>query len=232
LILDFRASSRAGVDRPNPHVMAGLPLELPFAAGQRVLDLGCGAGLYSLLAAKAGATVLATDVVDAALEATRVHAESNDVADLIETRRSDLFSGLQPGETFDVIVANMPQTPCPDELARTPKFTGTKWGGPDGRRLLDRVWRDGRPLLRPGGGIFTLQIGWLDWRAIDRLVDDLGYAGETLGSGLRPFTWAEYDGYAPGLAADYERRIAAGVAEAPVRAPLAFPFRWHWAAVR
>jgi len=39
--------------------------------GRRVLELGCGLGLVSLACARAGASVLATDVEELALEATR-----------------------------------------------------------------------------------------------------------------------------------------------------------------
>src|SRR3954466_10639043 len=59
-----------GVGRPVPYwatpwpsgaVLAGALAEDPPAAGARVLELGCGLGLPSIVAARAGAQVLATD---------------------------------------------------------------------------------------------------------------------------------------------------------------------------
>jgi predicted nicotinamide N-methyase len=46
---------------PSGAVLAGALAEDPPAAGTRVLELGCGLGLSSIVAARAGATVLATD---------------------------------------------------------------------------------------------------------------------------------------------------------------------------
>jgi predicted nicotinamide N-methyase len=46
---------------PSGAVLAGALAEDPPAAGTRVLELGCGLGLPSIVAARAGATVLATD---------------------------------------------------------------------------------------------------------------------------------------------------------------------------
>lgn len=48
--------------------------------GARVLELGCGLGLPSLAAARAGARVLATDLSPAAVALTRVNAERNGLA--------------------------------------------------------------------------------------------------------------------------------------------------------
>jgi predicted nicotinamide N-methyase len=46
---------------PSGAVLAGALAEDPPAAGTRVLELGCGLGLSSIVAARAGASVLATD---------------------------------------------------------------------------------------------------------------------------------------------------------------------------
>lgn len=53
--------------------------------GRRVLELGCGLGLPSLVAAARGARVLATDWAEEALELLRVNAERNGIA--LETAR-------------------------------------------------------------------------------------------------------------------------------------------------
>src|SRR5256884_6400701 len=53
---------------------------LPVRAGERVLEIGSGLGLASVLAARAGAHVVATDIVPEAVEAIRGHATLNGVS--------------------------------------------------------------------------------------------------------------------------------------------------------
>jgi predicted nicotinamide N-methyase len=70
--------------------------------GLDVLELGCGLGLPSLVAARGGARVLATDWADDALRLLRANAARNGVA--LETRRLDW---REPGAlgTFDLVLA-------------------------------------------------------------------------------------------------------------------------------
>jgi predicted nicotinamide N-methyase len=67
-----------------------------------VLELGCGLGLPSLVAARGGARVLATDWADDALVLLGVNAMRNGLA--VETRR---FDWREPGElgTFELVLA-------------------------------------------------------------------------------------------------------------------------------
>jgi predicted nicotinamide N-methyase len=70
--------------------------------GLAVLELGCGLGLPSLVAARGGARVLATDWADDALALLRANATRNGVR--LETRR---FDWREQGElgTFDLVLA-------------------------------------------------------------------------------------------------------------------------------
>lgn len=80
-------------------VLAGLSL-----AGRRVLEIGCGTGLVSLVAARAGAHVLATDVDEGALEAVRRGAAAlAGLAGSLETAPFDV-RGPAPLPASDVVV--------------------------------------------------------------------------------------------------------------------------------
>jgi 2-polyprenyl-3-methyl-5-hydroxy-6-metoxy-1,4-benzoquinol methylase len=69
--------------------------------GKRVLDVGCGTGLFAYEAAKRGASVLAVDYSIAGInEAKRTHVHPN-----LEFRCEDIFSGNARREKFDVIVS-------------------------------------------------------------------------------------------------------------------------------
>ena len=74
--------------------------------GSRVLDMGCGCGVNAILAAREGARVLAVDVHEGAVIATRANAAANGVAGRVEARVSDVFSSVE-GE-FDLVVFDPP----------------------------------------------------------------------------------------------------------------------------
>ena len=74
--------------------------------GSRVLDMGCGCGVNAILAAREGARVLAVDVHEGAVLATRANAAANGVAGRVEARVSDVFSSVD-GE-FDLVVFDPP----------------------------------------------------------------------------------------------------------------------------
>ena len=70
-----------------------------------VLDVGCGTGVLSIVAALSGATsVRAIDIAAEAVAATAANAALNDVADRIEV---DDVLVHQIGGTYDVVVANI-----------------------------------------------------------------------------------------------------------------------------
>jgi predicted nicotinamide N-methyase len=70
--------------------------------GLAVLELGCGLGLPSLVAARGGARVVATDWAEDALALLRANAARNGVA--LETRRVDWRERGELG-TFDLVLA-------------------------------------------------------------------------------------------------------------------------------
>lgn len=71
----------------------------------RTLEMGCGAGLCSIVAALGGASVVATDGVADATELVVQSAAVNAVADRIETRQLDWFKlDLVPREAFDFVI--------------------------------------------------------------------------------------------------------------------------------
>jgi predicted nicotinamide N-methyase len=80
--------------------LAGAPL-----AGMRVVELGCGLGVPSLVAARAGAAVLATDGCADALELVERNARDNDLG--VATARVDWSAAeeLVARGPFDLVLA-------------------------------------------------------------------------------------------------------------------------------
>jgi predicted nicotinamide N-methyase len=73
--------------------------------GQRVVELGCGLGVPSLVAARAGATVLATDAALEALELVELAARENGLS--VATAQVDWAAPgeLLAREPFDLVLA-------------------------------------------------------------------------------------------------------------------------------
>lgn len=90
--------------------------------GKKFLELGCGCGIISILAAKKGAAVTATDINEVALSALEKNAADNQVQ--MEIRHSDLFGNLL-GQPFDCIIINPPYYPkSPTSIAENAWFCG------------------------------------------------------------------------------------------------------------
>ncbi len=141
----------------------------PFAEGTRglrVLDVGTGNGHLALIAARSGATVVATDRNRAALEALSQVARQERLP--IEPVRTDLARGLG---RFDRILCNPPYLPTPlgasdpdpmDRLALD--------GGPDGCRVTERLFVDLADHLAPGAYAFVLASSLQDPHAFEKIL--------------------------------------------------------------
>ncbi|MGD0064048.1 MAG: methyltransferase [Streptosporangiaceae bacterium] len=80
---------------------------LPYPVGGSFLEVGSGAGVTAVTAARSGcASVTALDIGAAAVENTRRNAVRHGVADRVRVLRSDLFDALDPDERFDLIYWN------------------------------------------------------------------------------------------------------------------------------
>jgi len=84
-------------------------------ADARFLEIGCGSGLISILAAKLGAVVTATDINPEAVEAAIQNAKANSVQ--LNAFASDLFANVKG--SFDFIIFNAPYLPDEDAGARS-----------------------------------------------------------------------------------------------------------------
>ena len=118
--------------------------------GERVLEIGAGMGLTAILLARAGARVVATDVVPEAVAAIRANALMNGVT--VDARQGDAYEPV-PGERFDLICANLPQMPTPPERERKDAVAAADNGGLDGWEIIDRVLDGARDHLAPRGRI-------------------------------------------------------------------------------
>jgi release factor glutamine methyltransferase len=163
-----------------------LARHLPLQPSDAVLDLGAGAGLIGILAARHGHRVVATDVVPAYAECLRANALLNGVGGRLEVRTGDLFEPVS-GESFDVIAANPPQMPTPPDREWSDPQSRMDNGGPDGWLLLDRIIRESPPHLKPGGRLVLTLFGFLGIARGLETVRDAGLKPRVVAREEQPF---------------------------------------------
>ena len=119
-----------------------------------VIDIGCGSGILSIIAAKLGAAhVYAVDASPDVVAVGRANAESQGVADRVTVFQGDLFEPLPPDLTADVIIGDV--SGIPDSIAEESGWFPSKTGGgPRGSELPIRMLEEAQKRLNPGGRLF------------------------------------------------------------------------------
>jgi release factor glutamine methyltransferase len=165
---------------------------LPVRAGDRVLEIGTGIGLAAVLAARAGARVVATDVVDAAVRCARANAVINGVADRVEVLQGDGFEPVR-GRGFDLICTSPPQMPTPADRERADAAAAADNGGRDGWALLDRVIAGAPAHLAPGGRLVFTLFGFLGVKTALARLHAAGFEPTVLGQETQGFPRIGYE---------------------------------------
>jgi release factor glutamine methyltransferase len=165
----LRLLTPRGVFAPRSDVGMLMDAALPAIHGD-VLDVCTGSGVAALLAAPRAASTTAIDASRRAVLAARVNARLN--RRRLRVLHGDLFAPVA-GRKFDVVLCNPPYLPVPVDA---PPATGSAaWdGGPDGRRVLDRICHGIAEVLRPGGSLFLVQSALADH---ERTLSQLAQAG-------------------------------------------------------
>ena len=105
-----------------------LAKEMQVKEGDVAIDIGCGSGILSIIAAKLGAShVYAVDKSPDVVEIGRQNAEANGVGDKITFFSGDLFDPIDEGVMADVIIGDV--SGIPDTLADDSGWFPIKGGG-------------------------------------------------------------------------------------------------------
>lgn len=150
----FSVSLGRGVFHPT-HTSRAIAEALDISRDDTVIDVGCGSGVLSFVAARLGARrVIGIDLSDEAIEVAKENAVDLGLQDDVEFRRGNLLDPVR-GERADVIIGDV--SGIPDEIGKLAGwFPDGRAGGPTGAELpaamLESIRANG--CLAPGGHLY------------------------------------------------------------------------------
>jgi release factor glutamine methyltransferase len=174
-----------GVYRPqhDTWLLAGALADAGIRPDADVLDVGCGTGALSIVAARTRPrSITSVDVSRRAVVSARLNMFLRGVPARVV--RGDAFE-LVAGRTFDLLLANPPYVPG---VARRPRGRHRAWdAGLDGRELLDRLCANAPLLLAPGGTLLVVHSGMCDEDRTVRQLRGGGLKAAVVARGEAPF---------------------------------------------
>jgi methylase of polypeptide subunit release factors len=100
-----------GIFNPTLTNASPLLLEAIDFRPEKVLDVFSGSGAFGIVAALHGSEVVTVDTFAKAVDNTVKNAALNDVSGRVDARHGTMKETLEPGESFDLIIANPPLLP-------------------------------------------------------------------------------------------------------------------------
>jgi SAM-dependent methyltransferase len=143
-----------GVFAPT-HTSRTIAEALDIREGDTVVDVGCGSGVLSFVAARLGAgRVVGCDISEQAVEVARLNARQLGLEDRCEFRVGSLLDPVADVQA-DVVIGDV--SGIPDEIARVAGwFPDGRAGGPTGAELPTAMLEslDASGTLRRGGALY------------------------------------------------------------------------------
>ncbi len=136
------------------------------------LDLCTGSGVHAILAtAHTEQTVIGVDISERAQGFAQVNAALNGVSKRTKFLQGDLYNALEPGQRFQLIVANPPWIASPDQSLQL-----YRWGGEDGETITRRIVEGLPGRLEIGGtlAMFVVYPERKDSKYLERITSWLG----------------------------------------------------------
>jgi release factor glutamine methyltransferase len=160
--LEFEVSPDVLIPRPETElIVEAVRARRDKGAADTIADVGTGSGCLAVSLARElpGASIVAIDLSEAALDVARRNAARHAVGDRIAFLRSDLLDSL--GAPVDVIVSNPPYVPSAVQLS--PEIVRFEpelalYAGPDGLSIIRRLIASARRSLAPSG-LFVMEFG-------------------------------------------------------------------------
>jgi release factor glutamine methyltransferase len=173
--LNFVVTPEVLIPRPETELLvetAILWLQM-HARKRRVVDVGTGSGCIGITIAKhiPDVRLLMVDISSEALNIARLNAQKHALQNNMDFCQSDLLGHLPRTGQFDLICANLPYIPTTileklPVVKREPRLALD--GGSNGRKVIERLLRQAREALTPGG-LMLLEIDPAECKQVCRL---------------------------------------------------------------
>lgn len=134
-----------------------------------VLDVGCGAGLATLVAAVFAKQVLSIDISLKAVSNTRVNLKKNGLGNNVSIIQSDLLSSVSPKTRFSLILFNPPYLPKDEDSTN---MDHALVGGFIGNELTQRFIIEASQHLIEGGRIYIVVSSLADIESITTILKE------------------------------------------------------------
>lgn len=118
-----------------------------------VLDVGCGAGLGTLVAASKARRVVSLDISHHAVRNTIHNLRNNSLGQNVSILQSDLFGGISNTAKFSMIMFNPPYLPVDDA---TTEMDHALIGGKEGSELTERFVNEASSYIIQGGSVYVV----------------------------------------------------------------------------
>lgn len=137
--------------------------QIAFKPGESVLEMCCGAGLLSVVAALRGAShVVAADINPHAIENTLENARLHGVEGKVQAYAGDMFTALPSEEQFDLVFANLPYVAVINKASEDDRSLEVLAMHDPGYQAIEAYFRDGGRYVKPGGRLllgFSSSVG-------------------------------------------------------------------------
>jgi release factor glutamine methyltransferase len=143
-----------------------------FKSDDSVLDVGCGAGLGTVLASSKVKHVVGIDISLEAVRNTMNNVRKNNREDNVEVFQSNLLSAISKKSRFSLIMFNPPYLPA-DESETTMDHTDI--GGQQGSELTQAFIKQASQHLMNNGRLFLVVSTLANTNAVVRTLKDAGF---------------------------------------------------------
>lgn len=155
------------IPRDETEILVRKAIELINQNGFKMaLDVGTGSGCIACMIAKyTDCQIIGLDISKDALNTALDNASRLNLFNKAIFRKSDVFSNVKPGESFDIIVSNPPYIPPQEKssIQTEVKFDpeiALFTSDPNGLEFYEKITKDAPKILKPQGWLlFELGIG-------------------------------------------------------------------------